>query len=691
MVFEKVNKILIEIACMIVVASLLGGCTVLEKGKKEETGGIRAVNYNSLNYGVVHEEIIDNDILLNSFFCPVSSGYVYISENAVIYNKGEDDKAPIYKLESTSKAEALNATTDDRIVLVFRNTVSGDYVSTVFDLKGNVIWEKTLGSDNSFERVESVNYVSNRLYVITEKKISSVGKDDIKEYTLRDSECKYWKCFNGEDIVLYGDDAQGSALIAIDRESLDKKDERSFREHMAWVKSDNGIVYSSVDGLARFDTTKESDELLVMFSQIGVAPSNVKAVSFFDNNIVAVTIQGKENKILFLALAGKEQIEEQDNRKTLTFASVNPPLYSTATSLFNKTNTKYKIEMLPAITLEKYNLAVSTGEADLFELFGTRYEVLARKGYLYNIKELLESSTLIKKEDYLERVYSDFEIDGNIYAVPKTMFLQCLCAPENLLDGKTNWTVDEFLDFMEVNPGALSDEYYKNVADIKTDITMCAINIDDILGKEGYINKARLKDILIRIEKLDVPIISKSTERKLKDGEAAIISVSITTPEQFSDYQTQLGCKLIPIGYPAKEGELSRGNVVYSNLVGISSTTKNNEAAWEFAELYAYKEIDSYTNEVPTTKIGFEEAMNQGVDREKQRINGVEYYPIDQEEIETVRNAYYKAGIYTDFYIALTDIIWEEVQYYYSGEKTVDEVVGVIDSRVRLMVDEQRP
>ena len=36
------------------------------------------------------------------------------------------------------------------------------------------------------------------------------------------------------------------------------------------------------------------------------------------------------------------------------------------------------------------------------------------------------------------------------------------------------------------------------------------------------------------------------------------------------------------------------------------------------------------------------------------------------------------------------DIVWEEVQSYYSGDKTAEEVAALIDDRVQLYMDEMR-
>ena len=39
-------------------------------------------------------------------------------------------------------------------------------------------------------------------------------------------------------------------------------------------------------------------------------------------------------------------------------------------------------------------------------------------------------------------------------------------------------------------------------------------------------------------------------------------------------------------------------------------------------------------------------------------------------------------------YDVVQDIIWEEIQSYYSGDKTADEVAVLIDDRVQLYLDE---
>ena len=668
----------------------LCGCKTTEKVDSIVTKSGIEIYKNRQLYSVLEKETIDKNVDIKGKFCPISSGYVYAdNRNEVICTKIGEESEVIYSVDDTFKILTVSANADDMISLFLKNDRLGQCYITVITVDGQEVLSVELGNDLYSEHIESVGYYDDKLYVFFDKGIYCIDDNDIRKYLYKKDEGGYWKTFNGSEIVLYGDKNGTSMTLSLDLKTLSVNEQHIFNDYMNWLPGINNVFYSSDDNMViHFDN--RTDEVAALYSDIGIDPSTIRMIASFNNSNIIIVSEEKDNMLTILSPVLQETTET-DDRVSLHFLGVNPSLYSPFASSYNNNNASFRIEMLPAVSLDKYYLDIATGDSDLFELFGTRYEAFARKGYLYDITGRLENSNLIDENEFIDRIYSDFMVDGKIYALPKTMNLQTLCVPEDSLAGRKSWTVDEFLNYMEENPTALSDENGKTVADIKADIVWCAINVEDLINSDGYLNTSRLKEILQKVNSIDVTVDLKSVERKLKDGEAAIVSLPISTPLDFSDYQTKIGRKLVPIGYPAANGDISKGNIIYSNLVGISPKTKYPDAAWNFSELYISKEIVPKSNEVLTTKDGFEQAMNEGIDREKFKFNGVDYYPVSKEEIETVKEAYYNAGLFTVFKSDLSDIIWEEVQYYFRGEKSVDEVVKVVESRTRLMIDEQKP
>ena len=66
---------------------------------------------------------------------------------------------------------------------------------------------------------------------------------------------------------------------------------------------------------------------------------------------------------------------------------------------------------------------------------------------------------------------------------------------------------------------------------------------------------------------------------------------------------------------------------------------------------------------------------------------GVYYYPVTNDQIDKVRNAYKKTFINNRFEIV--QIVTEETMYFFEGQKDIDEVCEVIQSRVQLKLEEK--
>lgn len=687
---------------MLVFAFLFAGC-----GEKEVSNfvsdGNRPIMPGATVYRVEQDREIDKNVTEN-VYCLVSDGYVYAnSRNNIIYHSAMGTETSIYTADKEFQISKLSSNASEEIVVLLVELDRQECVVNVIDLTGKCILAKNIEWEMYEEIIDDIYYDFGNIYCFTGKGIYCLLENQTKwltyKYDSKDASLR--NCINETDIILFSSDINGSNIIILDKNTLNVKEKRSFTTTISWAKCNNRLCYYSQDGLVSYNYSAESDEMILLFSELGSDMNSIRDISFFSNGKIAIFIKNTDCRLIFVSDSieknnDDEKIhqEEIDDRTILSFLSVNPSLFSGDISSFNKNDNDYKIKTLPATKFDRYDMALTSSEYDLFECSATRYLQYAKNGYLYDITAFINNSSIINKEDYVDRLFSDLEIDGKIYLIPRTMMLRSLCVPEDLLDGKTSWTVDEFLDFMEKYPNAIAYKGFTNrsIEATKSDIASLAINMDDLTDSEGHINTTRLKEILHRIDSFQPTVISRDVDERIKDGDAVITPMSITTPIVFLDYETKVGRKLVPIGYPAAKGCLSKGAIVYETGVGISPSTKEPEASWRFAEYFASRSVsvEKQGAAVPTRKEKFEEAMNEGTDREHFRMEGVEYFPVTQADIDKIKKAYAEADIFTEEFLTLSDIIYEEAMSYYAGDKNVDDVVAVIANRYNLFIDEQQ-
>ena len=257
-----------------------------------------------------------------------------------------------------------------------------------------------------------------------------------------------------------------------------------------------------------------------------------------------------------------------------------------------------------------------------------------------------------------------------------------------LLDGKTSWTIEEYLDFMEEYPNAFSAEgYAEEVVKGKIFRTAMYLGIEAFIDEETGIatfGSERFRSILKRISALDVSVIPQSREERAKNGEVVLWDLDFFKTENLLSAEQKNGKELTLIGYPGsglEEGHKSGGLIGYTDLIGIHRATKHVDGAWNYVESYiagGLKKGDFY---FPTGKDAFEEKLQEGIDKQNPEITQV--------HVEKVRSAFQEGVYLGDEEYDLLSILDEEVIPYFKGDKELDDVVKIIQNRIQLYLDEK--
>lgn len=132
------------------------------------------------------------------------------------------------------------------------------------------------------------------------------------------------------------------------------------------------------------------------------------------------------------------------------------------------------------------------------------------------------------------------------------------------------------------------------------------------------------------------------------------------------------GQELTLIGFPVSgrvEGEISHNHIGYGEMLGIHSASGKKAAAWEYVEEYMVGALQKSDFFLRTGKEVFEEKM--------------------QEEADKVRAAFEEGIYYSGANKPLLDIIEEEAGPYFRGERALDDVVEIIQSRIQVYLNER--
>ena len=138
----------------------------------------------------------------------------------------------------------------------------------------------------------------------------------------------------------------------------------------------------------------------------------------------------------------------------------------------------------------------------------------------------------------------------------------------------------------------------------------------------------------------------------------------------------------------------------------MSSKSENKEGAWEFLRYFLSYEYQKGSYGFPTNLKLYEELKQEAMqrpyyyDENDQKVEyDASYYldgvdipipPMTEEEVQEVEDFLFSLNQVTVYDDDLMNIITEEAEAYFEGQKSAKEVAAIIQSRAQIYVNENR-
>ena len=364
---------------------------------------------------------------------------------------------------------------------------------------------------------------------------------------------------------------------------------------------------------------------------------------------------------------------------------------------------------------QQFLLDVTSGKApDIIEV-GMDFpaSVLLEKNMLLNLDPYFDQDPEIKKSDLVENVVDAMENDGSLYYLCDSVGLSTLLAKTSDVGDKTGWNEEEFLSFLATKPD---------------DQMLFQLNSkSEILGKllynnlDQYVNWAdgtcrfdseQFQNLLTTAGRgTDVVIDDVPLPKLLQDGEILFNELgnsgmmdTISACDIFNEPVTA-------IGYPCEDREGSYFRLNHS--FGICSQTKNPDGAWDFLRTFVSKEhqtkalVEQGAFYIPTRQDVFDRMISDHqITGEYEDENGyiiepfsdsysygdytLNYGPLTDAQVQTFMDIFNQTHKLDGSNTIVSNIISEETESYYKGEKDVKETAKIIQNRVTTYVNESR-
>lgn len=388
---------------------------------------------------------------------------------------------------------------------------------------------------------------------------------------------------------------------------------------------------------------------------------------------------------------------------------------------FNKSNEKYRIVVKEYGTEDyqtgrtQFNADITTGNCpDMIDLMSGNYTLYANKGILEDLYPYMEKSGL-KKADYLENVLEAYEVDGKLYAVIPEFYVSTTMAKQSVVGNLNGWTLSEMLDFVEQN----DPENIFDYGDRSSIFYYCIYNnIDEFVdwenGKCSFDGPDFIRVLEFAAKFPNAEEINWSeregTYSKLQANKILLLQSSVSSVQNYQMYKGLFDEDIAFVGYPNNERE---GNLIQPSggCVGISSKSKNKDGAWEFLQTMIGKEHQENMKDswgfpimISALEKKFEEDMTpdyyedeNGEQVENMKTSwgyddfNIDIYAATQEEIDAVwallKSADKISGSVDE---QLTNIITEETEAFFKGQKSAADTAAVIQNRIQIYVNENR-
>ncbi len=368
--------------------------------------------------------------------------------------------------------------------------------------------------------------------------------------------------------------------------------------------------------------------------------------------------------------------------------------------------------------MRKFNTDIISGNIpDIIQIDSNMpYDSYVAKGLLADLYPMIEKDEGIKKEDYLPNVFQALEKDGKLYSLIPGFTVMTVIGKTSVVGDRQSWTMDEMARMMKDLPDGvqlfseMTREQFMNYA-----MTLSSGSFVNYATGECHFDSDSFKRLLEMAKTFPEEINWEEVygedydwslyETQYRDNR------TLLSAQYMSDFTTlhyaeavNFGEKVSFIGFPDDSGVGATLNV--SQQFAIYSKSPNTEGAWTFLRQFLTDEFQEQQYNMPIKLTALEKKQQEAQkpytyeDEDGNLVEMPNTYFIRDEEIDigyptqeecdrimayirTVTNIYRLDS-------SLMDIVNEEAGGFFAGQRSVDDVAGVIQNRVKTYLAENR-
>lgn len=491
---------------------------------------------------------------------------------------------------------------------------------------------------------------------------------------------------------------------------------------------DYDFYYNKGENLFGFDAEAGTEEKLLTWINCDVDSNNLSGVFPQENGdiLCATTEYDAEGSVNYLINLVKTPYAEIPQKTSITLACSGLD-YNVRSELlkFNRMNENYRIEVRDyseyntdedySAGLTKLIAEIGAGAVpDILLTGGMPIDTFAAKGYFTDLWQLIDADTELGGRDALVMPFLNaISQDGKLNWITGSFMVQTLAGHSDVVGTEPGWSYADLMAALDKMPEGC--EVF-NLGTTRADIfsSFCRLNLSSFVDwstgvcrfdSEEFINLLKFTDLFpAEFDWNNYEWTQDdSDETRIKEGRQLLIAMGIVSPYDITYYKRMFDGKMTLVGFPDVEGS---GAVFSSYAPGfaISETCKDKDAAWSFVRSFLtqeYQENNGYYGfsvNKAVFDLFFEQALEQA---ESNRVvvgmdgsASTETTTFTEADRDMLLDIINNTMIYMDSSYnsndQLTQIVEEEASYYFSGEKSAEDVAAMIQNRATTYVNERR-
>ena len=373
--------------------------------------------------------------------------------------------------------------------------------------------------------------------------------------------------------------------------------------------------------------------------------------------------------------------------------------------------------------ITKFNTEVMAGNLpDIIPTNQIAYRQIASKGLLEDLYPYLDKDPELKREDFFPNLLSALEVNGGLYQVVSGFSVETLCGAASIVGDTPGWTYDDFNAALEKMPeGCTPLEPYVTRDQVMSSLLYADMDsfVDWTTGKVNF-ESDNFKQLLQFVKQFpaeynwDEHDNSESTQDLLRQGRQMLTQTYLYGLDSILWNGANFGGQATYIGWPTSSGV---GSIMrFENGFAMSRNCADKDAAWEFFRSMLTESGQTNQYNIPSNRNVFNKQLedfmtpryrkdadgNILLDENGEKIeesrggwiddNGVEHniYAMTQEQADEVLSIIETCTKVASYDTSIYDIVNEQAQAFFAGQKSVDEVARLIQSKANIYVNEQR-